>query len=250
MRMLRIVLFGIGALLIADSLIVATLSNFNLGVILPAFFGVPLVLLGILLPHMDKGILCFLKWAAVAGYCMAGAIFVVCGILMGTAAKPAKEVKADAVIVLGAALHGDRVTWVLSNRLDTAADYLDAHPDAIAVVSGGQGPGEDLPEAVGMQRYLIERRGIAPERILVEDQSENTRENFAFSKALLEQTFDRPMRVAFVTTDFHVYRAGRVARAAGLDAVGIAAPDVWYIKINNFFRECVGICVYALRGQL
>ncbi len=250
MRMLRIVLLAVGALLIADSLIVATLSNFNLGVILPAFFGIPLVLLGLLLPHMDKGILCVLKWTAVAGYCIAGVIFLVCGILMGTAAKRAQDVEADAVIVLGAALHGDRVTWVLSNRLDTAAEYLDTHPDAIAVVSGGQGPGEDLPEAVGMQRYLIERRGIAPKRILVEDRSENTRENFAFSKALIEQTCDRPMRVAFVTTDFHVYRAGRVARAAGLDADGIASPDVWYIRINNFMRECVGICVYALRGQL
>ncbi len=250
MRLFRILLFVIGALLIADSAIVATLSNFNLGVILPAFFGVPLVLIALLLPHMDHGILRVLKWAAVIGYSLAGVIFLVCGILMGTAPKKAEQVEADALIVLGAAVHGDRVTWVLSNRLDTAADYLAAHPETVAVVSGGQGSGEDLPEAVAMKRYLVERKGILESRILVESESENTRENFAFSKALIERELGAGARVAFVTTDFHVFRAGRVARAAGLNAPGIASPDVWYIRINNLMRESVGICVYALRGQL
>ena len=250
MKMLRIVLLVLGLLLIADSAVVATLSNFNLGVILPAFFGVPLVLLAWLLPKMDHGFLAVLKWAAILGYAIAGGILLVCGILMGTAAKRSEDVDADALIVLGAAVHGDRVTWVLSNRLDTAAAYLETHPDCVAVVSGGQGSGESVSEAAAMQKYLIEQKGIAPERILVEDQSTNTRENFAFSKALLERERPSSSRVAFVTTGFHVFRAGRVARAAGLDAVGVAAPDVWYIALNNFLRESVGICVYALRGQL
>lgn len=249
-NMLRILLLIVGLALIADTAIVSTLSNFNLGVILPAFFGVPLVLLAWLLPRMDHGVLCVLKWAAAIGYAVTGVIFLVCGILMGTAAKRAQDVDADAVIVLGAAVHGDRVTWVLSNRLDTAADYLQSHPDAVAVVSGGQGSGETVTEADAMAGYLIERHGIAPERIYREDRATNTRENFAFSAALIERELGPGKRLAFVTTGFHVFRAGRVAKAAGLDAVGIAAPDVWYIALNNFLRECVGITVYALRGLL
>ncbi len=249
MRTFRILLAVIGTFLILDSLIVSQLSNFNLGVILPLFFGVPLVLLAILLPRMDHGVLLVLKWAAAAGYTIAAVIFLVCGILMATAAKRADEVDADALIVLGAALHGDKVTWVLSNRLDTAADYLETHPECIAVVSGGQGSGEDMPEAVGMKRYLMEVRRIDENRIYTEEQSTSTLENFRYSMELIEKELGR-RRIAFVTTDFHVFRAGRVARAAGLPAPGIAAPDVWYIRINNFMRECVGICVYALRGQL
>lgn len=101
-----------------------------------------------------------------------------------------------------------------------------------------------------MQKYLVERKGIDPDRILVEDQATSTLENFAFSKALIEQRFGENVRIAFVTTDFHVFRAGRVAKKAGIDAVGIAAPDVWYIRINNFLRECVGIVVYGLRGDI
>ncbi len=250
MKVLRIVLIVLGAILVLDTLLILSLSNFNLGVILPAFFGLPLILLGILLPHMDHGFLCFLKWLAVGCYAVAICIFVVCGILMGVSAKRADKVDADAVIVLGAAVHGDRVTWVLSNRLDTAADVLRANPDAICVVSGGMGSGETVTEASAMKQYLVARKGIDASRIFTEEASTNTRENFAFSDAIIRAELGDDAAVSFVTTGFHVFRAGRVAKQAGINAVGVAAPDVWYLAVNNFMRECVGICVYALRGQL
>jgi uncharacterized SAM-binding protein YcdF (DUF218 family) len=250
MKVLRVICILLGAFLVLDTIIVLNLSNYNLGVILPAILGLPLLLLGVFMHHMDHGFLAFVKWALLCCYALGTVFLVVLGILMGTAAKRASEVKADAVIVLGAAVHGDRVTWVLSNRLDTAADWLAAHPDAVCVVSGGQGDGESVTEASAMQKYLVERKGVDPARILVEDKAENTRENFAFSKALIDERLGSDAKIAFVTTDFHVFRAGRVAMKAGISAVGIAAPDVWYIRINNFLRECVGITVYGLRGDI
>lgn len=84
----------------------------------------------------------------------------------------------------------------------------------------------------------------------MEDRATSTLENFAFSKKIIDEQLGENASIAFVTTDFHVFRAGRVARKAGLDAVGLAAPDVWYIRINNFLRECVGITVYGLRGDI
>ena len=250
MKLLRIACIIVGAFLVLDTLIVLNLSNYNLGVILPAILGLPLLLLGVFMHHLDAGFGAVLKWVVLGCYALGTVVLIVLGILMGTAAKRADKVEADAVIVLGAAVHGDRVTWVLSNRLDTAADYLAAHPDAICVVSGGQGDGESVTEASAMQKYLVERKGIDPARILVEDKAQNTRENFAFSKAMIEETLGETAKIAFVTTDFHVFRAGRVAKKAGIDAEGVAAPDVWYIRINNFLRECVGITVYALRGDI
>ena len=229
MKVLRIICIAVGAFLVLDTLIVSMLSNFNLGVILPAILGLPLLLLGIA--------------GFVSGTDPATG-------QMGTAAKRADKVDADALIVLGAAVHGDRVTWVLSNRLDTAADYLAAHPDTVCVVSGGRGDGESVTEASAMRKYLVERKGIDPDRILIEDRATSTLENFEFSKTLIEERLGPDAKIAFVTTDFHVFRASRVAKKAGIDAVGIAAPDVWYIRLNNFFRECVGITVYGLRGDL
>lgn len=249
MKGLRILLIVVGILLTLDTVIVAFLSNYNLGVILPAFFGVPLIALGALLPVLKTGLPAVLKWVVVGLYGVAAVIFIVCGVLMGSAIGKGKNADRAAVIVLGAAVHGDRVTWVLSNRLDTAIAYLNAHPDAVCVVSGGQGAGETVTEASAMKKYML-LRGVAAERVIEEDKSANTRENFRNSMAIVEERLGKDTPVAFVTTDFHVYRAGRVAKAQGIDAVGVAAPDVWYIRINNFMRECVGICVYALRGNI
>jgi uncharacterized SAM-binding protein YcdF (DUF218 family) len=199
---------------------------------------------------MDAGFLAVLKWIVLGCYAVGTVVLLVFGVLMGTAAKRADEVDADALIVLGAAVHGERVTWVLSNRLDTAADYLESHPDTICVVSGGRGDGESVTEASAMKKYLVERKGIDPARVIEEDRAENTRENFAFSKALIDEKLGEDAKIAFVTTDFHVFRAGRVAEKAGICATGIAAPDVWYIRLNNFLRESVGIVVYGLRGDI
>ncbi len=245
----REILFIVGVVLIAETIIISTLSNFNLGVILPAFFGVPLVFLALVLPHMGAGFLCFLKWLIAACYAVACVIFVVCGTLMLRAQSAGKSADADAVIVLGAAVHGDRVTWVLENRLNTAIAFLNAHENAICVVSGGQGAGESVTEASAMKKYMVER-GVDEARVYMEEEATNTIENFRNSKAIIDDVLGKNARIAFVTTNFHVYRAGRVAKSQGISAVGIPADDVWYLRLNNFLRECVGICVYALRGSI
>lgn len=242
-------LFIVGIVLTLETGIVMKLSNFNLGVILPAFFGLPLIALAFLLPHMGHGFLRFLKYFTIGCYAVAFCIFLVCGMHMLRAQHKAADVDADAVIVLGAAVHGDKVTWVLENRLNAAIDFLNAHPDAVCVVSGGQGAGESVTEASAMKKYLL-AHDVAADRILVEDKATNTVENFRFSKALIDASLGADASIAFVTTDFHVYRASRVAAAQGIDAAGIPAKDVWYLRLNNFLRECVGICVYSLTGRI
>ena len=242
-------LFTFGIVLCVESYIISTLSNYNLGVILPAFFGLPMIALAFLLPHMDHGFLRVLKWIAAVCYAAAACIFLVCGFLMIRACRQPTDRNADAVIVLGAAVHGDKVTWVLENRLNTAKDYLDAHPNAVCIVSGGMGNEENVTEASAMKKYLV-GHGVDPERVIMEEQATNTPENFLYSKAIIDDKLGTGTQIAFVTTDFHIYRAGRVAKSLGIDAFGIPAPDVWYLRLNNFLRECVGICVYALRGQI
>ena len=242
-------LFTVGIVLVVETLIVSTLSNYNLGVILPAFFGVPMILIAFLLPYMDRGFLRVLKWVAAGCYALAACIFLVCGFLMIRSCRQSASSDADAVIVLGAAVHGEKVTWVLENRLNTAKTYLDSHPDCICVVSGGMGNEENVTEASAMKKYLVEH-GTEPERILMEENATNTPENFIYSKSIIYDILGNDAKIAFVTTDFHIFRAGRVAKSLGIDTFGIPAPDVWYLRLNNFLRECVGICVYALRGQI
>ena len=249
MKLLRILCLIVGGFLVLDTLIVCFLSNYNLGVILPAILGLPLLLLGLLWGRMDAGFWLFLRRLMLICYCLGYLFLLFLGSLMLRAMDRGEHDDYDALIVLGAAVHGDRVTWVLSNRLDTAYDYAVAHPNTTLVVSGGQGDGESVTEASAMAGYLV-RRGIDQSRILQEDKATSTAENFAFSKAIIDEQLGKDATIGFVTTRFHVYRAGRVALKGGIPARGLGAPDVWYLAINNFLRECVGICWYTLKGWI
>ena len=241
--------FIAGVVLIVESAVIMRLSNFNLGVILPAFFGAPLVFLAFCLPHMRHGFLLFFKWFIAGCYGVAFCIFLVCGILMASAQHSAKQIKTDVVIVLGAAVHGTKVTWILENRLDTAIQLLENNPAALCIVSGGQGSQEDCTEASAMRLYLI-AHGVDENRIIMEEEAINTVTNFENSVQIIQDRLGSGARISFVTTDFHVFRASRVAQAQGIEITGVSAPDVWYLRLNNFLRECVGICVYGLRGEL
>ena len=153
----------------------------------------------------------------------------------------------DYIIVLGAQMKPAGPSAVLKFRLDAAYDYLTANEDTICVVSGGQGANEPCTEAQGMYDYLVER-GIAPERILMEDKSTDTSENIAYSAALIGGTdYD----VGIVTNNFQVFRGVMLARHAGFEnACGISARSNIYFQPNNLVREFFGIMKDLVYGNL
>lgn len=165
------------------------------------------------------------------------------------AARGGAQAQCDYLIVLGAQVQGTSPSRHLRERIDAAYAYLCAHPQTIAVVSGGQGSDEEISEASCMARELA-AMGIAPERIWQEDASTDTRENFRFSLALIEEkTHARPGRVAFVTSDYHVYRAAKFAREEGCETVGIGARTSVRTEFVNFFlREIVAVWYHAIFG--
>ena len=117
------------------------------------------------------------------------------------------------------------------------------------IVSGGKGPDEAVSEAQAMADYLI-AHGFPRERIILEDRSTSTYENFWFCKDILSARFPADASVAFVTTGFHVYRSRRVAAMHGIIADGIPARDVWYSAPNNYIREGIAVIIYTLTGKL
>ena len=96
-----------------------------------------------------------------------------------------------------------------------------------------------------MRRYL-EAQGFPRGRILMEDRSRSTYQNFLYSKKLLDAYFARPYRAAFVTSGFHVYRAGLVARKLHFAIPGVAAPSAWYMALNFYLRETLALLRYFL----
>lgn len=154
------------------------------------------------------------------------------------------------VVVLGAGVNGTTPSLSLRERLDAAYNYLEAHPEAVCVVSGGQGGGEDITEAECMYRDLT-ARGISPDRVWKEEEAINTRENLAFSLALIqERTGEAPDHIGLVSSEYHLYRAEQFARELGITASGIPATTSWVsLRVNYFLREIAAVWFYTLFGK-
>lgn len=153
----------------------------------------------------------------------------------------------DVIVVLGAQVKTTGPSRVLAYRLDTAAAYLKANSKTQCVVSGGRGPNEPETEASAMRRYLIQK-GIAPNRIHVENRSQNTVENVKYSAKLIDIKGDR---IGIVTNNFHVYRGLSLAKKAGYrHAHGIAAPSTPLYLPNNMLREVLGIVKDKAAGNI
>lgn len=180
---------------------------------------------------------------------------VVCGaaaegmILSAMSHQP--EPDADYVIILGAKVNGTTPSLSLRYRIDRAAEYLKDNPESKAVVSGGQGADEDISEAEAMARSL-EAQGIDSGRILLEDRSTSTEENLRFSMALIESDGgSADSAVAVVTSDFHVFRALRLAGKAGYRSVsGCAASSMGALVPQNHLREILAVGYYFVTGAL
>ena len=82
--------------------------------------------------------------------------------------KEIPETECQAVIVLGAGVNGTQPSLTLRTRLDAALDYLEDHPEVPAVLTGGQGYGENITEEQCMYNYLT-ARGIDGSRLLMEE---------------------------------------------------------------------------------
>lgn len=180
-----------------------------------------------------------MKLALVIVLCLGMALFIVLEVPVIRAAGGEPEYEADYLIVLGAGVRGDTPSLSLKNRLDAALEYLRSHPGCVAVVSGGQGPGENVSEAQAMYDYLT-ARGIAPDRVLREDRATSTQENLSFSFEILRSLGVQPesAEIAVVSSEYHLCRAQYLAGTMGVQVHGVAAHTSYpVLKINYFIRE-------------
>ncbi|MBO7252559.1 MAG: YdcF family protein [Oscillospiraceae bacterium] len=153
------------------------------------------------------------------------------------------------IVVLGAKVNSDGPSVSLWDRIAAAYDYLDAHPDVIAVLSGGQGTDEPITEAECMYRELV-GLGIDPKRLWREEDATSTWENLHFSLDLIEEkTGSRPDRIGVLSSEYHLFRASLFAKANQVEFVGIPARTSRPSQmINHFMREVAGVWHYLILG--
>lgn len=176
-------------------------------------------------------------------------VVTVTGIMIYKASLGTPDPACEYVLVLGSKVRGTEPSLSLKNRIDAAYTYLTENPEDIAILSGGQGPDEGISEAQCMYEHLTER-GIDGSRLWLEDRSTSTWENLHFSLDLIqEKTGARPEKLAVISSEYHLYRAGMFARACGVGFAGIPAKTtIVTLRINYFLREIAGVWHYILLG--
>lgn len=152
------------------------------------------------------------------------------------------EPGADYLIVLGARVKGRVPSRSLMGRIRTAAEYYKQNPETEIIASGGQGPGEDITEAVCIRDTLV-AMGVPEEKILLEDRSVSTRENLRYSLKF----GGKDKRYVIVTNGFHLFRAMDTGKSLGMTYIsGLSAPSEPILLPNYYVREFFALMFYNI----
>lgn len=208
-------------------------------------------------------------------------ILLVLQIMMFGRIPAVAEPALDYVIVLGAHVRQEGPSKTLRLRLDKAAEYALQNPETTLILSGGKGEDEPESEAEAMQAYLLEK-GVPQWQMLLEKNSTSTLENMAYSWTMIQQEkvrsheenmrrrlaregsspihaladetepgLARPVRIGVVTSNFHLYRATKIAQKQGItDVRGIAAGSDPVLLIHYAVRDALAVLKDRLAGNL
>lgn len=168
-------------------------------------------------------------------------------IIKASFGSPKEQV--EYMVVLGAKVRTTGPSASLWDRIYAAADYLQEHPDTVAVVSGGRGNDEPITEAECMYHELV-NLGIEPDRIWIEDAATSTWENLNFTLNLIEEkTGQRPEKLGVLSSEYHLFRARLFAKHLGLESFGIPARTSWFaLRLNYYLREIVAVWKFYVLG--
>lgn len=238
---LKIIVAAVGAVIALNGAALFFVSNVNLGNFLSIGLGAVIIFVAVFFNKIAK-------WLKILLFTCIGLVVILSSFLIINGKSDTVTYTEDAVIVLGAAVHGKTPSLTLKRRLDKAVEYHAQNPDAVIVVSGGQGAQEDISEAEAMKIYLIQN-GVKSDKIIKEDKSTSTTENFAFSKEILDKTFGHDYTAAFITNEYHISRAAFCADNAGLDnTTHIHSNTSTSYLLSGVLRECFAFVYHLILG--
>ena len=153
------------------------------------------------------------------------------------------------VVILGAKVNDSGVSLEFGRRIDAAADFGKTRKDVTIVTTGGRGADEPTSEGEAAYERLISL-GIDKERIVVEKASDSTRENFEFAKGLMkEHGYEEGDEIIIVSSAFHLYRAGKIAKAAGFENISyLGVRGKAFLLPQYYFREYAALLFESVKG--
>lgn len=244
---MKLILILIGIIIFITYAFPLIWAKINVGNIFGILLGVMFILTGITLDEIIK--LCE-NTIIKALFLAALTIFIIFLILFFiTLSKIIAHCSGNAtdegvIIILGCRVKGDKPTRALSSRCKAGYEHLIKNKNSIAILSGGQGADEKISEAQCMKNILISM-GINENRLIMEDKSTSTQENFEFSKEIIE-TLGYSQKIAIATNEYHLYRALLIAKQCGLNATRISGKSIRFLRIPAFTREVFGVWLFKL----
>ena len=247
MKIIRLILLAVSVIAFAWFAVPLSLSvSLNIGNMTGMTVACLIFLYACFMTHIHKSIGLWKKHRALK-WVYRGILSMIAGIVLMVVTESAcmihaagKEPAPSAtVVVLGCRVYGERASLSMVERLEAAYDYLVKHEDAVCVLSGGQGNGENITEAECMYRYLI-AKGIASERLYKEERSTDTRENLQFSQKLIKEQGLNPV-MAIATSEYHEYRAGKIAESFGIEYGAVPGKTAFWLFPTYYVRELYAI---------
>lgn len=175
-------------------------------------------------------------------------VVLVCVLLFGAlegivynGAKTQVNGEPDVMVIFGCQVKPWGPSILLQDRLDTALDYLEDHPDMTVIVTGGKGSDEHVSEAQAMFDYLV-AHGVNGEQIIMEDQATTTWENINCTLELFRSgEFETSGNILLVSSDFHLTRIQMLWKRVwpGTYTLSTLAAPCSHMpsRIKMFFRE-------------
>lgn len=164
---------------------------------------------------------------------------------MANGLEPEADGSYEYAIILGAKVNGETPSLTLRYRLEEALTYAESYPEVKFILSGGQGPDEDISEGEAMRRFLVEK-GVAEERLLLETESTSTYENLLYSKKLLPENVNG---LTIITSDFHLTRARLIADRLGLASDALPAKTPESVVAQQHIRERLALIKTVIVGK-
>ena len=185
--------FGIvGVVLLADGIFLGALKRLNKKC--PKIVSIILVI---------AILLCFVNFG----------IFEVKAIKYGSAVP---EENTSWLIVLGAKVTDGHPSVEFTARLKEALEYSNDNPNTKIILTGGQGSDEEKSESEAARIWMTSN-GIAADKIYSEDKSTSTEENFKYAGMIIKSNGGSlDDSIVVVSSEFHLYRASKLAKGAGL----------------------------------
>lgn len=155
--------------------------------------------------------------------------------------KGNEKENADILLILGCRVKGGHAEETLSMRIEKATEYLLKNKSTLAIACGGIVHDDQTKSEAKVIKDTLVANGVESERVVLEDKSLTTMQNFLNAKKIIETEKDiKTLSVAVLSSEFHLLRALLLARRCKFKIdFTVAANSPKDKKIKNYLREFV-----------